>query len=115
MIIKERLNSMKYEREQVWFPLSEDILGWDDDFQELMLRDYIRMVAYEKAIKEVVKPGMTVVDLGTGTGILALWALEAGAKKVYGIDVNKKRISQAWVRIKQSGYADKFEIFNSLS
>lgn len=106
---------MKYEEEQVWFPLSEDILSWDDDFHELMLRDHIRMVAYEKAIKEAVKPGMIVADLGTGTGILALWALEAGAKKVYGIDVNKDRIPQALERINRAGNADKFEIFNSLS
>ena len=106
---------MRYEEEQVWFPLSEDILSWDDDFHELMLRDYIRMVAYEKAIKEAVKPGMVVADLGTGTGILALWALEAGAEKVYGIDVNKDRIPQAQERIRKAGYADRFEIFNTYS
>ena len=106
---------MKYEEEEVWFPLSEDILSWDDDFHELMLRDHIRMIAYEAAIKEVVKPGMVVADIGTGTGILALWALEAGAKKVYGIDVNKNRIPQALERISEAGHADKLEIFNALS
>ncbi len=106
---------MKYEEEQVWFPLSEDVLNWDDDFHELMLRDSIRMVTYEAAIKEAVKPGMTVVDLGTGMGILALWALEAGAKKVYGIEVNENRIPQAKERISRAGYADRFEIFNALS
>ncbi len=106
---------MKYEEEQVWFPLSEDILSWDNDFHELMLRDHIRMVAYKAAIKEAVKPGMTVADIGTGTGILALWALEAGAKKVYGIEVNKDRIPQALERINRAGHADKFEIFNALS
>lgn len=111
----ETNSRMKYEREQVWFPLSEDILSWDNDFHELMLQDHIRMVAYEAAIKEVVKPGMTVVDLGTGTGILALWALEAGAKKVYGIDVNKDRIPQALDRIRKAGYADRFVPFNALS
>lgn len=108
-------SSMKYKEEEVWFPLSEDILIWDYDFHELMLQDKIRMVAYEKAIKEVVKHGMTVVDIGTGTGILALWALEAGAKKVYGMEVNKKRIPIALKRIKDAGFADRFQIFNDLS
>ncbi len=45
-----------------------------------MLDDQIRMAAYKNAIQEVVKPGMVVLDLGTGTGILGLWALQAGAK-----------------------------------
>lgn len=84
-----------YRPEQLWFPLSEDILGWDIDFHQLMLGDQLRMTAYEKAIKEVVQPGMIVLDLGTGTGILAQWALEAGAAKVYGIDVNQEILAQA--------------------
>ena len=58
-----------------------------------MLNDSIRMTAYEKAIKEVVKPGMTVLDIGTGTGILALWALKAGAKKVYAIELMLKLLA----------------------
>src|SRR3989344_5142685 len=106
---------MKYEPEQVWFPLSEDILSWDDDLHELMLNDEIRMVAYEKAIKEAVKPGMTVVDVGTGTGILALWALEAGASQVYGIDVNAARIPQAVRRISDAGFSGRFIHINDLS
>lgn len=110
--INPRLN---YAPEQVWFPLSEDILSWDNDFHELMLKDQLRMNAYESAIKNVVKPGMIVVDIGTGTGILALWALEAGAKKVYGIDVNIDRIPQALERIGRAGYSGNFEIFNNLS
>jgi len=46
--------SLKYEAEQLWFPLSETILDWDDDFHDLMLNDSIRMKAYKSAIKEVV-------------------------------------------------------------
>lgn len=46
----------------------------------LMLADRLRMEAYEAAIAERVRPGMRVMDLGTGTGILALWAARAGAE-----------------------------------
>src|SRR3989344_5211689 len=92
---------MQYQSEEVWFPLSEDILSWDYDFHRLMLNDQIRMDSYEVAIKEVIKPGMTVVDIGVGTGILSLWALEAGAKRVYGIDINKKIIEKAKKRIEE--------------
>ena len=106
---------MKYQPEEVWFPLSEDILSWDYDFHRLMLNDHIRMVNYENAIKQVIKAGMTVADIGVGTGILSLWALEAGAKKVYGIDVNKNIIEKAKERINQAGFSNKFEVFNDLS
>lgn len=106
---------MKYESEEVWFPLSEDILAWDEDFHVLMLNDEIRMTAYEAAIKEVVKPNDVVVDIGTGTGILAQWALEAGAKKVYGIDVNKKILELAEKRIEKANLRERFVPINKIS
>lgn len=106
---------MKYKSEEVWFPLSEDILSWDYGFHQLMLNDHIRMIHYQAAIKKVVKPGMTVVDIGVGTGILSLWALEAGAKKVYGIDVNKSIIEKARTELGKEGLLDRFEVFNDLS
>ena len=48
----------------------------------LMLADRIRMETYEEAIRRRVRPGMRVMDLGTGTGILAMWAAKAGAEVV---------------------------------
>jgi SAM-dependent methyltransferase len=48
----------------------------------LMLADGPRMAAYREAIAAQVRPGMRVMDLGTGTGILALWAAQAGAQVV---------------------------------
>lgn len=111
----QTLEQMKYGSEEVWFPLSEDILSWDEDFHALMLNDEIRMNAYEAAIKKIVKPNDVVVDIGTGTGILAQWALEAGAKKVYGIDVNKKILELAKKRIEKANLSDKFTPINKIS
>ena len=48
----------------------------------LMLADEVRMDAYRSAIAARVRPGMRVMDLGTGTGILAMWAARAGAEVV---------------------------------
>ncbi len=59
-------------------------LGYAHYYQ--MLSDQIRMTAYHRAIVKSVKPGDVVVDLGAGTGILGLWALQAGAAKVYAIE-----------------------------
>ncbi|TNF27745.1 MAG: methyltransferase domain-containing protein [Deltaproteobacteria bacterium] len=47
-----------------------------------MLADRERMEAYEAAITQSVRPGMRVLDLGTGTGVLAMWAAKAGAEVV---------------------------------
>lgn len=51
-----------------------------------MLKDYVRLAAYRRAIENKVKPGSIAMDLGTGTGILAFFAAKAGADKVYAIE-----------------------------
>lgn len=50
------------------------------------LSDNARIAALSRAIQEVIKPGMVVLDLGCGTGILGLMACRAGASKVYAIE-----------------------------
>lgn len=54
--------------------------------QEKMIADRVRVDSYHEAISRHVKPGDLVVDLGTGTGILAFFAAQQGARRVYAID-----------------------------
>jgi protein arginine N-methyltransferase 1 len=54
--------------------------------QEKMLADRPRMDFYHAAIARHVHPGDRVIDLGTGTGILAAFAARQGAAKVYALD-----------------------------
>ncbi len=53
---------------------------------ERMLADRVRVDAYHEAIRRHVNPGDVVIDLGTGTGILALFAAQQQARTVYAID-----------------------------
>jgi protein arginine N-methyltransferase 1 len=104
-----------YEPEQVWLPASEELLEWDAPFHDLLLGDEMRMTAFRSAIAEAVQPGMTVLDLGTGTGILALWALEAGADRVYGIDLNASILQTATERVAAAGYGRRFQPIHGVS
>lgn len=106
---------MKYIQEEVWLALSENILDRDTDFHTLMLKDKIRMKTYEKAIKKAIKPWMIVVDIGTWTWILSLWALQAGAKKVYGIELDKNILQQAIKNIKKAGFEKQYIPHNKIS
>lgn len=53
---------------------------------EFILADKQRVAAYHAAIFRFINPGDVVIDLGTGAGILAFFASQRGAKKVYAID-----------------------------
>lgn len=48
-------------------------------WHDVMLADRVRMTNYAHAIKKHIKPGMVVVDLGTGSGVLACLAAQRGA------------------------------------
>lgn len=56
--------------------------------QKQMLVDHVRMAAYHSAImgNSAVFKDKVVMDVGTGSGILAVWAAKAGAKRVYAIE-----------------------------
>ena len=53
---------------------------------EEMLADAVRVEAYRQGITNAVNEGDVVVDLGTGTGLLAFMASNAGAATVYAVE-----------------------------
>lgn len=50
------------------------------DYHQRLLDDLARVDAYDRAIRALVKPGDVVLDLGAGTGLLAMLAARCGAR-----------------------------------
>jgi Ribosomal protein L11 methyltransferase (PrmA)/Arginine methyltransferase oligomerization subdomain len=79
-----------------------------------MISDRIRQNAYAQALRQAIRPGSVVVDLGTGTGIFAVLACQLGASRVFAIE------SDAVIQVAReiaaaNGCADKIEFFEDLS
>ncbi len=49
-----------------------------------------------------VKKGMKILDLGTGTGILAIIAEKLGADEIYALDIDTLAINEAYKNIKRN-------------
>ena len=63
-----------------------------------------------KAIEKHLKPGDTMADIGTGSGILAVCAMKFGAKSAYGCDNDETVIDVCLENAKINNVKCKFEL-----
>lgn len=79
-----------------------------------MLSDEVRTGAYREALRRLVTPGDVVLDLGSGTGVLAFFACEAGARRVFAVE--QEHIADAAGLLARSlGYGDRVEVRHARS
>jgi len=62
---------------------------------EEMLADQVRLGAYRAAIERYVTPADCVVDIGTGTGVLAFFAAAKAPRKLYALEHSKPLLDYA--------------------
>src|SRR5579859_1165729 len=60
-----------------------------------------------EALEQGVQPGMRVLDVGTGSGILALAAARLGAASVLALDVSSVAVESAQANVRANGLADR--------
>ncbi len=79
-----------------------------------MLNDRERTSRYLAAVLETVHPGDVVVDLGTGSGVMAVAAAQAGAARVFAIEASG--IAKAARRVfLANGVADRISLIEGYS
>jgi ribosomal protein L11 methyltransferase len=63
-----------------------------------------------QAVEDLIQPGMRVLDLGTGSGILAIVAALMGAGRVIALDVDRLAVKAATTNAEVNGVADRVQV-----
>jgi predicted RNA methylase len=78
-----------------------------------MLLDEERIRWLEDAITAAVRPGDIVVDAGTGSGLLALLAVDRGAERVYAIEIDPTMAAVAKRNFDRSPHSDRITLLET--
>ena len=63
-----------------------------------------------EALEELVHPGMTVLDLGSGSGILSIAAVKLGAERVVALDIDTQAVSAARSNFRRLGIRQQISL-----
>lgn len=91
--------------------LSNGIPRWHFD----IVQDQGRNSAYEAALRRSIAPGCKVLEIGTGTGLLAMMAARAGAGEVITCESDPAIAMAARQIIALNGYADRVRVITKHS
>lgn len=80
-----------------------------------MLADPTRNVLYDEAIRAAVRPGAVVLDIGTGSGLLAMIAARAGASHVYACEAEPLIAEKARDIVARNGLSERITVIGKAS
>ncbi|CAK0763375.1 Predicted RNA methylase [Azospirillaceae bacterium] len=90
---------------------SDVIPGWHLS----MINDLERNDAYRKAVERAVEPGMSVLEIGTGSALVAMFAARAGAQLVVTCEVNPLLARVAEETVTRNGFTGKICVVPKIS
>jgi type II protein arginine methyltransferase len=97
--------------DRLWSEAGQAILSHKvPGFHRSMLADTARNQAYESAIRDSVRPGDLVLDIGAGSGLLAMMAARAGAARVVACEADRALAATAREIVGRNGYGDVVEV-----
>jgi protein arginine N-methyltransferase 1 len=79
-----------------------------------MLADPVRAPAYLNAVRESVREGMVVADVGAGPGVLGIYAATLGARRVFLVEPDAS-VNAAHALAAENGVADRVEVIRAPS
>lgn len=86
--------------------LQQKIPGWHFN----MLADEARNQAYDNALQKAIRSGDKVLDIGTGSGLLAMMAIRAGASRVDACEMVPELAQTAEKIIAQNHYSSQINV-----
>jgi type II protein arginine methyltransferase len=75
-----------------------------------LVHDHRRNAAYERALQHFVTPETCVLEIGTGSGLLAMLAARAGARHVYTCEAEPLVAAAAQENIIRNGFAERVTV-----
>jgi len=95
---------------------AHDLVEAVNDFHFAMINDTPRNEFYRECLRRAIVPGVSVVlEIGTGSGLLAMIAARLGAKKVVAIEASTAMAELARRNIAANGLADVVTVLENLS
>jgi protein arginine N-methyltransferase 7 len=86
-----------------------------NDFHYAMVNDHPRNEFFQQALARVISPAAHVLEIGTGSGLLAMIAARLGARHVTAIEANVHMAALARKNIAANGLADRITVLNAMS
>ncbi|MBQ0771697.1 MAG: protein arginine N-methyltransferase 7 [Parasphingorhabdus sp.] len=91
--------------------MSADVPNW----HFVLVQDTVRNDAYEAALRRAIYPGCRVLEIGTGTGLLAMMAARLGASHVYTCEMEPAIANVANRVIAENGLAEQITVISKRS